>query len=36
MSLSPDPSKKAQGVTFIQKFNNELHTHLTFNNVDIG
>ena len=36
MSFNPDPSKKAQEVTFSQKVNNVLHPPLTFNNVDMG
>ena len=36
MSFDPDPSKKAQEVTFSQKVNNVLHPPLTFNNVNVG
>ena len=36
MSFNPDPSKKAQEVIFSRKVNYLLHSHLTFNNVDVG
>ena len=36
MSFNPNPSKKAQEVTFSRKVNNLLYPSLFFNNVDVG